>query len=103
MEVSVSKPFLEQLENWILLENFTELDRCEFKATEILRNFGRIEEEMLADTNSFLWEDPMALACLRDLKKLRSLIKKADKIYKKRSKLLLTQVKPALECEKEVF
>jgi len=100
----MSKPFLEQLENWILLENFTELDRCKFKVAEILKNFGRIEEEMMADADSFLWEDPMALACLRDLKKLRSLIKKADKIYKKRSKLLLTQVKPALECEKrDVF
>jgi len=104
MEVSVSKPFLEQLENWILLENFTELDRCEFKVAEILKNFGRVETEMLADANSFLWEDPMALACLRDLKKLRSLIKRADKVYKKRSKLPLTQASPVVECEKrDVF
>jgi len=36
----MSKPFLEQLEGWILLENFTELDRCEFKATEyIVENY----------------------------------------------------------------
>jgi hypothetical protein len=103
MEVLVSKPFLEQLEGWILLENFTELDRCEFKVAEILKNFGRVEAEMLADADSFLWKDAVALACIRDLKKLRGLIKRADKIYKKRSKLLLTQPAAVIECEKESF
>lgn len=103
----MSKPFLEQLESWILLENFVELRRCEFKVEEILRNFGRVEAEMSADADSFLWKDPVALACLRDLKKLRSLIKRADKAFKneeKRAKLALTQPTVVVESDKrDVF
>ena len=42
-------------------------------------------DEMEADKSSFLWGDTMAIAIARDLKKLKTLCKKADKAYKGRS------------------
>lgn len=82
----IARPFLEQLEEWINEDNFKELDTCEFKVKEMLKNFGRVEAEMEEDKSSFLWKEPMALAIVRDIKKLRVLCKKADKAYKRKSK-----------------
>ena len=82
----MSKPFLEQLELWIEEKNFVELDKCEFKVAEMLRNYGRVASEMDEDTSSFLWKDSMALAIYKELKKLKTLVKKVDTIYKKRPK-----------------
>lgn len=82
----MARPFLEQLEGWIETENFIELDRCEFKVSEMLRNYGRVVDEMEADKTSFLWKDNFALAIRAELKKLRSLVKLADKAYKRKEK-----------------
>jgi uncharacterized protein YlbG (UPF0298 family) len=82
----MSKPFLEQLELWIEEKNFVELDRCEFKVAEMLRNYGRVAAEMEEDKSSFLWTDTMALAIYKELKKLKTLVKKVDVVYKKRPK-----------------
>ena len=82
----MTKPFLEQLESWIDLEDFVELEKCEFKVAEMLRNYGRIVAEMDADKSSFLWQDPMALAVYKELKKLRALVKRVDALYRKREK-----------------
>lgn len=82
----MSKPFLEQLESFIDLEDFVELEKCEFKVTEMLRNYGRIAAEMDTDKSSFLWQDPMALAVYKELKKLKVLVKRVDSLYKKRKK-----------------
>jgi len=82
----MSKPFLEQLELWIEEKNFVELEKCEFKVAEMLRNYGRVASEMDEDTSSFLWKDSMALAIYKELKKLKTLVKKIDVIYKKRPK-----------------
>lgn len=82
----MSKPFLEQLEGWIDLEDFVELEKCEFKVAEMLRNYGRVVAEMEADKSSFLWQDPMALAVHKELKKLKALVKRVDTLYKKKAK-----------------
>lgn len=82
----MSKPFLEQLEGWIDLEDFAELDKCEFKVAEMLKNFGRVASEMDENESSFLWKDPMALAVHKELKKLKALVKRVDTLYKKRAK-----------------
>jgi hypothetical protein len=82
----MTRPFLEQLEGWIETENFIELDRCEFKVSEMLRNYGRVVAEMDEDETSFLWKDNFALAIRAELKKLRSLVKLADKAYKRKGK-----------------
>jgi hypothetical protein len=82
----MSKPFLEQLEGWIDLEDFVELEKCEFKVAEILRNYGRVAAEMDKNESSFLWKDPMALAVHRELKKLKALVKRVDVLYKKKAK-----------------
>jgi hypothetical protein len=80
------RPFLEQLEGWIDAENFDELDKCEFKVVEMLRNYGRVVTEMEGDKASSLWNDSFALAIRAELKKLRTLVRLADKAYKKRNK-----------------
>lgn len=82
----MSKPFLEQLESWVDLEDFVELEKCEFKVSEMLRNYGRVATEMDENESSFLWKDPMALAVHRELKKLKALVKRVDTLYKKRAK-----------------
>jgi len=82
----MSKPFLEQLESWIDLEDFVELERCEFKVAEMLKNYGRVVAEMEEDKSSFLWQDPMALAVHKELKKLKALVKRVDTLYKKKAK-----------------
>lgn len=82
----MSKPFLEQLESWIDLEDFVELEKCEFKVAEMLRNYGRVAGEMEADKSSFLWQDSMALAVHKELKKLKALVKRVDTLYKKKAK-----------------
>jgi hypothetical protein len=82
----MSKPFLEQLEGWIDLEDFVELERCEFKVAEMLKNYGRVVAEMEEDKSSFLWQDSMALAVQRELKKLKALVKRVDTLYKKKAK-----------------
>ena len=82
----MSKPFLEQLESFIDLEDFVELGRCEFKVAEMLRNYGRVVAEMEEDKESFLWQDSMALAIHKELKKLKALVKRVDTLYKKRAK-----------------
>ena len=82
----MARPFLEQLEEWIDAENFIELDRCEFKVAEMLRNYGRVVAEMEDDKESFLWKDNFALAIRAELKKLRTLVKLADKAYKRKDK-----------------
>lgn len=82
----MSKPFLEQLEGWIDLEDFVELEKCEFKVAEMLKNFGRVATEMDENESSFLWKDPMALAVHKELKKLKALVKRVDTLYKKRAK-----------------
>jgi hypothetical protein len=82
----MSKPFLEQLESWVDLEDFVELERCEFKVAEMLKNYGRVVAEMEEDKESFLWKDSMALAIHRELKKLKALVKRVDTLYKKRAK-----------------
>ena len=82
----MSKPFLEQLESWIDLEDFVELEKCEFKVAEMLKNFGRVATEMDENESSFLWKDPMALAVHKELKKLKALVKRVDTLYKKRAK-----------------
>jgi len=82
----MSKPFLEQLESWIDLEDFVELQRCEFKVAEMLKNYGRVVAEMEEDKSSFLWNDSMALAIHKELKKLKALVKRVDTLYKKRAK-----------------
>ena len=82
----MSKPFLEQLESWIDLEDFVELEKCEFKVAEMLKNFGRVATEMDENESSFLWKDPMALAVHKELKKLKALAKRVDTLYKKRAK-----------------
>jgi hypothetical protein len=80
------RPFLEQLEGWIDAENFDELGKCEFKVVEMLRNYGRVVTEMEGDKASPLWNDSFALAIRAELKKLRTLVRLADKAYKKRNK-----------------
>lgn len=82
----MTKPFLEQLENWIDLEDFVELEKCEFKVAEMLKNFGRVAAEMDASESSFLWKDPMALAVHKELKKLKALVKRVNTLYKKKVK-----------------
>lgn len=82
----MSKPFLELFESWIDLEDFAELDKCEFKVAEMLRNYGRVAAEMDEDASSFLWKDTMALAVHKELKKLKTLVKRVDALYKKRKK-----------------
>ena len=82
----MSKPFLVLLESWIDLEDFVELEKCEFKVAEMLRNYGRVAAEMDASESSFLWKDPMALAVHKELKKLKALVKRVDTLYKKRAK-----------------
>lgn len=82
----MTKPFLEQLENWIDLEDFVELEKCEFKVAEMLKNFGRVAAEMDANESSFLWKDPMALAVHKELKKLKALVKMVNTLYKKKVK-----------------
>jgi hypothetical protein len=82
----MSKPFLEQLESWIDLEDFVELERCEFKVAEMLKNYGRVASEMDEDSSSFLWNDSMALAIHKELKKLKALVKRVDTLYKKKAK-----------------
>ena len=82
----MSKPFLEQLEGWIDLEDFVELEKCEFKVAEMLKNFGRVATEMDENESSFLWKDPMALAVHKEPKKLKALVKRVDTLYKKRAK-----------------
>ena len=82
----MSKPFLVLLESWIDLEDFVELEKCEFKVAEMLRNYGRVAAEMEASESSFLWKDPMALAVHKELKKLKALVKRVDTLYKKRAK-----------------
>jgi hypothetical protein len=82
----MSKPFLEQLEGWIDLEDFVELERCEFKVAEMLKNYGRVVAEMEEDKSSFLWQDSMALAVHKELKKLKALVKRVDTLYKKKAK-----------------
>ena len=82
----MSKPFLEQLESFIDLEDFVELQRCEFKVAEMLKNYGRVVTEMEGDKDSFLWNDTMALAIHKDLKKLKALVKRVDTLYKKTAK-----------------
>jgi hypothetical protein len=82
----MSKPFLEQLESWIDLEDFVELERCEFKVAEMLKNYGRVVAEMEEDKESFLWKDSMALAIHKELKKLKALVKRVDTLYKKKAK-----------------
>jgi hypothetical protein len=82
----MSKPFLEQLEGWIDLEDFVELERCEFKVAEMLKNYGRVVAEMEEDKESFLWQDSMALAVHKELKKLKALVKRVDTLYKKKAK-----------------
>jgi hypothetical protein len=82
----MSKPFLEQLESWIDLEDFVELERCEFKVAEMLKNYGRVVAEMEEDKSSFLWQDSMALAVHKELKRLKALVKRVDILYKKKAK-----------------
>jgi len=82
----MSKPFLVLLESWIDLEDFVELERCEFKVAEMLRNYGRVAAEMDGNESSFMWSDPMALAVYKELKKLKALVKRVDTLYKKRAK-----------------
>jgi hypothetical protein len=82
----MSKPFLEQLESWVDLEDFVELERCEFKVAEMLKNYGRVVAEMEEDKSSFLWQDSMALAVHKELKKLKALVKRVDTLYKKKAK-----------------
>lgn len=82
----MSKPFLEQLESFIDLEDFTELQKCEFKVAEMLKNYGRVAAEMDADKDSFMWNDAFAMAIYKELKKLKSLVKRVDSLYKKRDK-----------------
>ena len=82
----MSKPFLEQLESFIDLEDFVELQRCEFKVAEMLKNYGRVVAEMEEHKDSFLWNDTMALAIHKDLKKLKALVKRVDTLYKKTAK-----------------
>jgi hypothetical protein len=82
----MSKPFLEQLESFIDLEDFVELERCEFKVAEMLKNYGRVVAEMEEDKESFLWQDSMALAIHKELKKLKALVKRVDTLYKKKAK-----------------
>lgn len=82
----MSKPFLEQLEGWIDLEDFAELEKCEFKVAEMLRNYGRVATEMDENKSSFLWQDSMALAVHKELKKLKALVKRVDALYKKKAK-----------------
>lgn len=78
------KPFLDMLQEWAETANFKELDGCEFKVREMLRNYGRVVAEMEADKTSFMWKDNFALAVRAELKRLKSLIKLIDKVYKNR-------------------
>jgi hypothetical protein len=104
----MSKPFLEQLEGWIDLEDFIELQRCEFKVAEMLKNYGRIVAEMEEDKESFLWKDSMALAIHKELKKLKALVKKVDILYKKTVKQKKKEQNelrdtPSVEPRRDVF
>ena len=104
----MSKPFLEQLESWIDLEDFVELQRCEFKVAEMLKNYGRVVAEMEGDKDSFLWDDTMALAIHKDLKKLKALVKRVDTLYKKTAKQKKKEQNelrdtPSVEPRRDVF
>lgn len=78
--------FIDQLALWASESNFEELNRCEFKVVEMLRNWGRVATEMEVDKESFLWKEPLALAVQKDLRRLKAAIKKVDKVYKAKAK-----------------
>jgi uncharacterized coiled-coil DUF342 family protein len=104
----MSKPFLEQLESWIDLEDFVELQRCEFKVAEMLKNYGRVTKEMDENKESFLWNDAMALAIHKELKKLKALVKRVDTLYKKTAKQKKKEQNelrdtPSVEPRRDVF
>jgi hypothetical protein len=77
--------FLEMLDEWITTANFTEINACAFKVREMLKNWGRVVDEMEADRGSFLWKDPFALAIHKEHKQLLKLVKKARKLYGKKA------------------
>lgn len=77
----MSKPFLEQLQEWVETKNFSELDKCEWKVSQMLRQWGSLAEEM-KDKASWLHNEPLALACVKELKLLKKLVKQIDAAYK---------------------
>jgi len=76
--------FLEMLDEWVTTANFVELNACAFKIREMLKNWGRIVDEMEADKGSFLWKDSFALAIHKEHKQLLKLVKRARKLYGKK-------------------
>jgi quinol monooxygenase YgiN len=52
----------------------------------MLKNYGRVTKEMDENKESFLWNDAMALAIHKELKKLKALVKRVDTLYKKTAK-----------------